>query len=351
MKKSLLLFTICLFTSLYSNARIWRVNNNSGVSADFATIQGAHDGAEAGDTLHLEGSPNTYGSLNCTKKLVIIGPGYFLDQNSGLQALSISAKIQYITYQDGSAGSEVMGIDFYGGSIGVYANNIVIRRNKFSSPNGTDQEYGVGSVNLNYSENNGALSANNIIISQNYGLAITISYPSIGILITNNFLTLPSYYGEQTESACLSANKDAVTLIQNNIFRRGKVSTYNSSVSNNIMYAGFFEGTGNLVSNNLGSAEQFGTNNGNKSNVDMAGVFAATGSTDAYWKSKPGSPAIGAGYGSTTANPVDCGIFDGYSIYKLSGIPPVPAVYSFENQPIGSTNDPIDVTIKVRSNN
>ncbi|WP_221391439.1 hypothetical protein [Dyadobacter sp. NIV53] len=351
MKKLSLLSGIFLLSSLCCNAKIWRVNNNNGILADFTTVQAAHDGAKSGDTLHLEGSPNDYGSLSSTKKLVIIGPGYFLDQNTGFQAITLSAKIQGISYQEGSAGSEVMGIDFWGGTISVSSNDIVIKRNKFSSPNGAEPDWGIGSVYISYVQNNGAIGAKNIIISQNYGLTVNVAYPSTGILITNNYITVPQYFGEETENVCLTASANAILLVQNNIFRRGKVLTYNSSVTNNILFAGFFDGAGNLVANNIGSGTQFGTTNGNKSSIDMTKVFVATGSSDAKWKLKSGSPAIGAGYGSTTANPIDCGIFGSYSTYKLSGIPPVPSIYSFENQPVGSTNDPIDVTLKVRSNN
>ncbi len=86
----------------------------------------------------------------------------------------------------------------------------------------------------------------------------------------------------------------------------------------------------------------------------MTTVFVGTGtgiSSDGQWKLKSGSPAIGAGYGSTTGSPIDAGIFGGQSSYVLAGLPPVPTIYFFENQPIGSNADPIDVTIKVKSVN
>ncbi|WP_221391058.1 hypothetical protein [Dyadobacter sp. NIV53] len=351
MKKFLPLFGLCLLVSLCSNAKIWRVNNNNGITADFTTLQAAHDGAKSGDTLHLEGSPNNYGGLNSTKKLVIIGPGFFLDQNSGLQAFAITAIVNGISYNAGSEGSEVLGIDFAANGINVFCNDIVIKRNKFCTPNGENPDWSVGTINLYYDNRNSSLPVNNIIISQNFGVIVNVQYASAGVLITNNYLGVQAYLGDDTESTVISIHTSAVVLIQNNIFRRGKVTSYNSSVSNNIMYAGFFEGTGNLISNNIGSKEQFGTGNGNKSNVDMTKVFEQTGSSDAFWTLKAGSPAIGGGYGSTSDNPIDCGMFGGYSAYKLSGIPPVPAIYSFENQPIGSTTDPIDVTVKVRSNN
>jgi len=69
-----------------------------------------------------------------------------------------------------------------------------------------------------------------------------------------------------------------------------------------------------------------------------------------FFKLKAGSPALGAGYGSTAQNPVDAGMYGGSTPYVLSGIPAIPSIYFFANQPVGSNSDPIDVQIKVRSN-
>jgi hypothetical protein len=117
------------------------------------------------------------------------------------------------------------------------------------------------------------------------------------------------------------------------------------------MIDGSLSGSGNLISNNIGNSTQFGNANGNKQNVTMTSVFEGTGSSDGAFRLKSGSPAIGAGYGSTSANPVDCGIFGGNTPYKLSGLPAIPSIYFYTNQPVGSNSDPINVQVKVRSNN
>jgi hypothetical protein len=86
----------------------------------------------------------------------------------------------------------------------------------------------------------------------------------------------------------------------------------------------------------------------------MSTVFVGAGegiSQDGQWKLRQGSPAIGAGFGSTSGSPIDAGMYGGQASYVLSGMPPVPSIYFFENQPIGSNTDPIDVTVKVKSNN
>jgi hypothetical protein len=354
MKHVFFIATFLVLCSHFSYAKIWRVNNNPGVDADFTNLNAAHTGAADGDTLHLEGSPNSYGGATITKKLVILGTGYFLDENPDSQAWLQSSKVDHITLYAGAAGTVIMGLDFRANGITVQSHDIVIRRNKFSSPNGNTQDWSTGTISLYTLHNNGNIPVTNVVITQNYGLRIDVNYASTGILIANNFLAYGSHAGESTTAQSLVMNANAIAIIQNNILRRGRITVYNSTVTNNIMLAGTFEGTGNLVANNLGNATQFGTTNGNQSNVDMTTVFLGAGSgisTDGQWKLKAGSPAIGAGYGHTAQNPVDAGMYSGGTPYVLAGLPPIPAIYYFENKPIGSNTDPISVTIKVKSVN
>jgi hypothetical protein len=355
MRKTIRFFALTAFflaVSTVASAKIWRVNNNTGVAADFTTLSDAHAGAAEGDTLHLEGSPTTYGSATITKKLVILVAGYFVDEHPNSHALVQTSKVENITLQAGAAGTVIMGLDFRNNTITVQSHDIVIRRNKFTSPGNNFYDWTTGSVALHTLHNNGNIPVNNIIISQNFGVRIDVNYASTGLLITNNFIAYQAASGEATTSHSLIMHANAIGIIQNNIFRRGRVTVYNSSITNNIMVSGSFDGTGNLVANNIAAATQFGTTNGNQANVDMSTVFMGAGSgtaSDAQWKLKAGSPAIGAGYGHTTQNPVDAGMFSGYTPYVLAGMPPIPAIYYFENKPVGSDTDPISVTIKVKS--
>src|SRR5258708_3568687 len=77
MKKIFYLCTSFLFVGLTVSAKIWRVNNNVGVVADFNNVTSAIAAASVGDTIHIEASAAAYASFNVTKRLVIIGTGYF----------------------------------------------------------------------------------------------------------------------------------------------------------------------------------------------------------------------------------------------------------------------------------
>ncbi|MBX2895712.1 MAG: hypothetical protein KF763_09740 [Cyclobacteriaceae bacterium] len=115
------LFTLLVFP-LTLSAKIWIVDSNPGsASKDFVNLQAAHDGASAGDTLYLIGSGVSYVSegLNVTKRLIIIGPGYFFDNPEtqvSLQPafLTVSTCNQTIVFSEGSAGSVMMGLTIRG---------------------------------------------------------------------------------------------------------------------------------------------------------------------------------------------------------------------------------------------
>lgn len=93
--KFLCLFSFISFLAFQrANATIWRVNNVSNFNG--TTLFGDNLGGTAttpvfdeinstmswtpvkdGDTLHIEGSGKNYETATVTKKLVIIGPGFF----------------------------------------------------------------------------------------------------------------------------------------------------------------------------------------------------------------------------------------------------------------------------------
>src|SRR5690349_13540734 len=123
MKKFLLLsvFVSVLFSSVQSQDRLWRVNNNPGITADFTTFNGAVTSAsvQAGDTIYLEPSTTGYttGSFTMSKRVVVIGPGYFLDPasvstpaNPGLQVATANAELPFMRMGAGATGTKFLGI-------------------------------------------------------------------------------------------------------------------------------------------------------------------------------------------------------------------------------------------------
>ncbi len=331
MRKSLLLSASLIALAVISTqvqATVWRVNATPGSSAHYSSLQAAHDAASTvnGDTIYLEGSPFSTGGLTCSKVLTIIGAGYFLDQNPQTQANLNPSKIDSYTYfQSGSEGSKIMGC-YFTYPLYLYVGNISIERNYFST--------GQYMVYAYYADVNNVRIINNYFDNVYYYHSIYFPNASSNILISNNYIN-----GYITTGAGFSG------FITNNIL--GYSGTfYNSTLTNNIMIDGTVTASNCNITYNIGNSTQFGNQNGNQQNVNMTTVFVgATGnSTDGQWQLKTGSPAIGAGEGG-----VDCGIYGGAYPYRLSGLPPIPAVYYF-NAPSLPTNN-IQVSLKAKSHN
>lgn len=328
MKKQILRsFLVLAFVglSLYANSTVHRVNSAPGSSAPYSTVQAAHDAASQNDTLYLEASAFSYGSLTVTKKLVIIGTGYFLSQNPQTQAINSASVISYIYFNAGSSGSKITGCQV--GYIVVAANDILINRNYIT----TNGSYGI--------QNYGAIS--NLIITQNYitnpyyqsYYVLYFSYAANNVLISNNYI-----FGY------MSSTTEFNSIVANNVIN-GYLYFYNTTYKNNII-SGYFADYNCSYSYNICDGTQMGNSNNNQQNVVWANIFVgATGnSTDGQWKLKSGSPALGAGEGG-----VDCGMYGGPYPYILSGMPNIPAIYYF-NAPSVPSNT-INVSIKAKSHN
>ncbi|MCB2378879.1 hypothetical protein LGH70_14855 [Hymenobacter sp. BT635] len=322
MKKQLtLLFaslTAALFTATSAEAKVWRVDNNTGTPGDFTSLDAASTSSSVvtGDTLYFNGSADSYGGATLSKKLVLIGPGYYLTENPETQVATQTAKLGSIFFNATAAGTEIMG--FEGGTWYVSASNVVIRRNKDVN------------VYLAYSNN-----ISNVFISQNILNYVYTYNVANNVFITNNYIQSSGIY-----------TGTSVVHVAHNVINGPGISTSNSYVYNNIMNSGSVSGTGNSYNNNLCNGTQFPAGNGNVQNVTMSTVFLGTGSTDGKWKLKTGSPALGAG-----VNGEDCGMFGGNEPYVLSGLPAIPAIWSFSQPSIVPASGTLQIRIKANSHN
>ncbi len=340
---TLLVLFLSSFSVSTSYAKIWRVNNRGVIPADFTSAQAAHDGANPGDTIFLEPSPTNYGNLTVSKKLIVIGTGYFLAENLETQwKNNWPAILGSVTFDVFSDYSQLMGTIC--GSLQVSAPYITIRRN--------------------YINDIIQLSASNIVVLENYcdflgGYGCTtISFLKINsgfhdISINNNiFIFHPRPYTSGAGVGDISGSVSYAGGFLNNIIMgylswncaaSSSLNLENFIVQNNIISTCTFYQNNNYYTNNICNNTEFGNQNGNQENVDLNTVFLYTGSTDGQYQLKTGSPAIGAGFGG-----VDCGAFGGLNPYILSGIPPIPAIYDFN---IGSANNQYNVQLKVKAHN
>lgn len=334
MKKIFSIVVLCLLINIVFAGK-YRVNNNGG-GAQYTDIGAAIAAASNGDTLYIEGSSISYAGFTLTKQLVIIGPGYFLNENSMTQANPNPATVASFSLHEGSGGSVIQGLTI-SGRLTVSDSNIVITRNRFT----TGDDYCITIL----------ANMTNIVISQNYirnstgswnnFQTILINNNATGIIITNNII-LNNY----SNGSCITMLTGSQAQITNNIFDKHLV-LINSNVYNNIMTGGNSNFSVCNVQANVGSGTQFSLPD-NLQNVDMNLVFQNSfPSTDGKFQliNDVSNPAKGYGLGG-----IDCGPFSTNSPYRLSGLPPVPAVYFFWGEPTGTTSGGLPTSVKIKTN-
>lgn len=350
--KKLLFVAMVVCTTTAAHAKIWRVNNNAGVVADFSTISAALSSASVvnGDTIHLEPSATNYGNIALTKQLVIIGNGYLLSGasgNSGLQEntnLSLAGAIQATA---AASGAKLLGLTFSSGSSHSFAtgtNNITYEKCRFEqfNPNfalTSGQTYSGLSfrkcmfVTLpsfssfpNATVNNLTIE-NCVFVSTASSLTIAPGAGSLNFVFRNNTLQTSSITG---------------AYVANNIFLSSTASTFTScNVKNNL-----------FVANQTGvTVGPLSVNGNNLISQTLGSIILNTGSDDGRFQLAVSSPAIAGGVDISGTKP-DCGAFGGTDPYKLSGIPNIPTIYSLTvpaSIPVGTST--MNVTLSTRNNN
>lgn len=294
--KNILLSGI-LLVALASNAQnILRVNNTPGANAPYTSLATAIAAAGVNDIILLEGSVTSYGTHTITKKVTIIGPGYFLTENTGLQTTLSEAILDDLNLNAGANGSKISGLSFStGGNINInVVSNIEVTNNRVGSPSygGQIGLFGTGS---------------NILVKGNYMRTFYGNSTHTGVIVSNNYISSQAVINSGlitfSNNVCNLNGTTAFigSVVQNNIFIGFPVTFNSSTYTNNLFQQGTIAGADPT----------------NVFNVVVASLFLGlTGNTiDTQWRLKAGSPAIGAGIGG-----VDCGMYGGVTPYKPSGI-------------------------------
>jgi len=363
MKKQITILAVAiLFMATISNATVWRVNNRANMDSDFATLQDAINGSSAGDTLYIGGSTFSYGHGVFDKQLVVIGNGYWLDENDTTQAFKQNSQVGKLTFNAGSEGSIVQGLYIYYSSqqqfylITINTDSITIKKNHLfveKKYNGSGSGYDI------YISG----SRSDIIIMQNWITAflnsshnndkvycvIFIGNP-INCKVSNNFIRAYRSGSSGGDYYALWDNNNSSNnlMVVNNVFW-GNVTTYYTEHINNILVSGsYYNGIGNETFNNICNGTQFPDINNNQRNVDMSTVFVDYEKyIDNGYILANGSPAIGSGFIGG-----DCGVYSndwGGVPYVLSGMPEIPAIFEATIPSFGTSTLPVN--IKATSHN
>lgn len=341
-------FTLIIFfvaAGLQSQAKVWRINNTPGVTADFTT--GALALASASvvddDTLHFEGSAINYAGFTLSKRLVIIGTGYFLsgaNSNSGLQANTYSSNFGsgVILFDSTGSGSTLIGLENFqfgiGPTMGSATDNITLTRCRI---------YILGQ----YYGSTANTKMTGWKINKCY-LDAGISFGGVNDVLQNWEVTNNIFAGALTMNNTNNLNN----LIRNNVIRGG-IDLYSAYFANNIITGTTFTTVNVTIKNNISSGSNLPAGNGNVNSQADAIVFQGlTGnSTDGQWRLKAGSPAIATGETVSAITP-DCGAYGTADPYRLSGIPAIPTIYLLTvPASVASNATTMPVTISTKSNN
>jgi len=353
--KTIILTVTVLLIAATLNATVWRVNNRANMDADFTTLQEAIDGANSGDTLYIEGSAVAYGNGTFDKKLVVIGTGFWLEENDTTQSFKQKAQVGKLIFNDGSQGSVIQGLYLYHTSssgfniIEINTDSVTIERNYiYGYESGQNTQNG-NSVFIAANTSDIIIRYNWIkaVINDNYhnihdGNAIGIYIAGIpeSIIIKSNFIRAYKTNGPGGFYAIYFAtnNPDNELMLSSNVMWGG-IRTFYTNHYDNILVSGTYNnGTGDESFNNLCDATQYPNSNNNQQNVDMSTVFVDYDSyIDNGYKLTSGSPATGA-----AMNGGDCGAF-GEDPYILSGMPSIPAMFETTVIPYGTTSLPVNI--------
>ncbi len=327
------LFTLCFAALLIcttSFAKIWRVNNNTGVTADFTTAQAANDAASvlAGDTIHLEPSTTIYGGLNCTKRLTWISTGAFLNIHPNEQFSPNVGKLDNLTAYQAGCDNSVFHV-YVNGSISVDQQGLRV-----------DRCYAGGEIAI---ENYGVPASNIVIINcySKSGMRIATGNNTVvtnnifeGQLDVNSTNTLAVITHNVFNAVYVGAGTVENSVVENNIFN--KVTTAYTFNNTTVQY------------NMAGAAGVLPAGSNNQNGVDMSTVFVNnSGTDDASFVLKAGSPALGAGSGTPAVN---LGAYGGSSSFKLALQPAIPAIYKIQ-APAAPSGNTLNVTFSTKSNN
>lgn len=324
------------------------------------SLPAALTAAAAGDIIYVDGG--IYGDITLTKKVILIGMGYF---GAGSSASPAEATLGTVQFATGSANSVIMG--FVATHIQVGASTITVVRNRV-----------LGHIWVSYSGTGYAgwndLSVSNVVVKQNYvDDELVAATPNSGTNTVSNF----SFRNNIVRLGFASGGRVSGEYVNNtfgykfdtggfntdNGYGGGGICQLQSAIryKNNIMAHTNGVGcpvyspsllppvfTGNVLVPAVSVPGNMSITTAQRDNLFL-GWPTQTGTTigqDARSQLKAGSVALTAGEGGTQA-----GAFGGDDPYVLSGIPFIPTITELTVPNTVTQGATLNITVKAQTNN
>lgn len=294
----------CIATTM--QGRVLRVSNVGG-TAPYNSIQAAVRAAENGDTIMVDGSPEEYEKAILSKRVVLIGPGYFLREDGLTTEADREARVDGLEVQ--AEGTVIKGMRIGGWySLEIKAPKVVVTRCFIGSWEGIKFYAG----------------ADNCILHQNF---ITD-----GIVGNGN-----TYYHQITNNICSQLGIADVCdsyIYYNTVYKRDPLEFHN--------------GMGNRVAYNIVRGRNFGKDDSGKAltentyidnlAIDDDELFDGVETDlDVQNRMKLLSSSVSNKYGA----------FAGTSPYILAGVPTAPVIETISMPTSVEQGSKMSVTIKL----
>jgi hypothetical protein len=341
--KAIFLSLLLIISNSKAFSSTWVVCNIPAFPGHFTDLQAAINSPNTmpGDILLVQGSGVSYGDIEVTKKVIIMGPGYFLEENPETQTNFLSAKVNSVLFLSGGQFSVMQGMDVVGSkprteNLGYGAPCWPYYQNDFGSFGVEINSGKISLISNRIASNLIIVKSDFNIVRQNIIYQIATTDTSIGNSFSNNIVT--------------GIVQDHNSSYSNNYLNGNSTFHHfnNSSVTDNIVGASHWNLpcatwgvviTGGTWEHNIcpWDVDPTSTNFGN---VNFADIFLSTGSTDGKYRYKPNSLAAIHNIGP----------FAGSNPYKLSGISLHPNIFSVTMPNTVNSGTGLQVVVKVKAN-
>jgi hypothetical protein len=353
MKKLLLLSAALLMINAEkASAKIWTVNNNVALAADFRTAQGAIDSASHGDTIYFEPSKQKYGDITINNKKLAVFTNSSENKNFGIldTATTTYATLGSITVS--SSDSVFLSVRAHG-VINLQSSDYVTVTNSYFIPSNIAAifipyppgAYNSGVVQISYS--------NHAKITKSVMDEILVYADSYNIEVSNNILAdaIRSVY-----------QNNGSMLVKNNTFHTNPVSFGNTDTLKNAVVVDniYFHRTNTYFVNSIiqgnwefGEATLSGVNNlmgastttpGSYVNGNQGDPIGTIRGNEIFGKTSSSNNSTDNGWGAIVKGPPG-----GTDPYQIGAPPPIPAVTSLQVAPVAA-NGTLNVQFSALSN-